>query len=178
MTDESALKTVLRLLPTLQPDELQAVSGRLAALGQLSGASVHTAFVLEAIVDQLASLGVDKTTVPLLSKPTDKEFVTFRSHVPSLMSFVRKTIRNRTGQRALLQLGVRLLYENLTKMDIPVSGRTVRRHVHRLPSVLNQAFPNYSRSGILGMVVSRETGICSDVGAFDMFPATEEYMRK
>lgn len=112
--------------------------------------------MLEAIADITRRNGNDMTPPHRLRKtPNYKEFK--QKHDEGLSEFLRDAVkRNRVKLRALVWLSVKLLYRHLVEMGVPVSARMMMNHIHRIPSVLDDAFPGYARSGLLGIVIKEE----------------------
>jgi len=81
----------------------------------------------------------------------------FRAKVGPLMQFIRSVSPQRTVQRGVLVSGYRLLFKHMHSRGYVVSARTLLAHTHRLPSVLNQAYPNYARAGMLHWIVRGRT---------------------
>ena len=78
---------------------------------------------------------------------------TFAPKVRDLMPYIRAAHDQRSGQHALLRLGLQLLYDDMTDRQLAVSARTLLANIHRVPAVLNKAFPNYAKAGLLHWVV-------------------------
>jgi len=155
------LVKILEDLPSLTDAERQQLLNSLRALVSLGPSSAqpigeddHESFALSCIADSLASLGVEQVSVPMLRSSAN---AAFRGKVGNVMVFVTKACGTRSAQRALLLLGVELLYNNLAKLGLPASARLIMRHFHRIPSVLNRHFPGYAASGLLGFVVDKST---------------------
>lgn len=161
-------KTVLDLLPTLQPHELVTIANRIKSLTQFvpSGDNAPTleqsareidgdaGVVIQTIAAVLMSMGVEFVSVDNLRKDTG--YKTFREKVPDLMTYIRRAAHTRNEQRALLRMGISLLYDNMTKAGFPVSARTIRNNIHRLPSIFNMTFPGYARAGLLSMLLKND----------------------
>jgi hypothetical protein len=63
-------------------------------------------------------------------------------------------------QRALFRLGIVLLCNNLAEMETPISGMSLMNHIHRIPSLINRAFPGYARLGLLSKIIrAKETRV-------------------
>ena len=155
------LVKILEDLPGLTDAERQQLLMSLKALCSFgpssqvtneAGQDDHESFALSCIADSLASLGVEFTTAPMLRSSSNAGF---RAKVESVMVFVSKVCKTRSAQRALLLLGVELLYSDISRLGLPASARMVMRHFHRIPSVLNRHFPGYAASGLLGFVVDK-----------------------
>lgn len=82
------------------------------------------------------------------------------NHTPELESFLQDACRATPGlklitKRAIFSSGLKLLHKNLVEIGIPVSPRVLANHMPRLPAVLDIAFPGYSYSGMLRMIVKK-----------------------
>ena len=155
------LPDILSALPKLNPQELEEVDAHVRFLrqtkGGVSGSEADVDLVLQSICECLMGMGVEFCTIPQLRK--SQQFKAFAAKVPSVMKYVREAVETRNEQRVILELGARLLYQNLTETGLPAGARTVMSHLHRLPSVINREFPGYAASGLLGLIVSaRKSG--------------------
>lgn len=72
-----------------------------------------------------------------------------------LWAFAQRALPDgtRTEHLAVLRLGVKLLTHNIAAQGIPVTHAVVMRQLHRLPAVVQAAFPGYAQLGVLGIVV-------------------------
>lgn len=163
----SGLDQIMKLLPQLTTVECAELIVRVRAFSQFAHNSSQlplplvpmkspirddTDMVLDAIHRVLESLGVELLYPGMLRKV--KAFPKFRDEkVPAIMKFVRAGVKTRVQQIALLNIGVLLLYQNMGQMGIAVSSRAILNHAHRIPSIINQAFPGYAANGMLGMLV-------------------------
>lgn len=165
----AGLEQITKLLPQLTTAECAELIVRLKAFtqfahntGQLplplvparSPVRDDTDMVLEAIQRVLERLGVELVSPGMLRKVSS--FPKFRDEkVPAIMKFVRSGVPRRVQQIGLLNVGVLLLYQNMQQMGIAVSSRAILNHAHRIPSVINNAFPGYAANGLLGMIVQQ-----------------------
>lgn len=124
----------------------------------LSGGAMRTddypGIVLDIIIDECRRAGLDPAASPSRLKHARhyKPFVT-KIEDEGLADFFRDASeRNRIRARKLIRLGISLLIENLVQMNVAISATTVMAHVHRIPGVLNQAFPGYAAEGLLSLV--------------------------
>lgn len=145
---------MLSLVGLLSPEELATVAKRLGAKSATVPVGTDVELVLDAICSTLQHMGVEYTQPSQLR--TAQGYAAFAGKVSALMLYVRRGAPTRNQQRALLGLGITYLYDNLCEMGLPVSARLVMAHAHRLPSVINAAFPGYAQAGLLGMLVKGE----------------------
>jgi len=148
-------------------DLRNAISALLALGGGAVGASAsgakeatadHTAFMLcDMIATFMKNAGADFTSSFVLRKTP--QYSSFRQKVveDGMHDYFHKAMgNNRVRTRALMRLSVGLLYDNLLAMSLPVSSRLMLAHAHRIPSVINTAFPGYAENGMLHMVIKSE----------------------
>lgn len=161
----STLAQIIKLLPSLNSNELEQLVTRAKSLASLGNAdqpnslpariddedSSDEMFVLSCIAHTMQKMGADMTSAGMLR--SSREIAAFRSKLPALIRFLDKTGPQRQLRHAVLQLGVRLLYDEIASMDRTVSSRTVMQHIHRLPAALDRQFPGYARSGRLGFIL-------------------------
>jgi hypothetical protein len=118
-------------------------------------ADSETEMLLDIIVRVAQSRGAEFTGVPALKK--SQHYAPFRRKIAEfgLVEYFKHTVakNNRIRLQAFMWLAVELLYDSLVAMSIPVSSRAMMNHVHRIPSVVNNAFPGYAASGMLHMVI-------------------------
>jgi hypothetical protein len=155
------LNDVLSKLPLLSLTDLDRVRQKIGMLRSVSGNSAplqgatsggDAVLVLEAIAGVLGGVGVEHCSVTMLQK--SPQYSSFARKIPVLMQYMNG-LNTRNEKRAFLCEAVRLLYEDLCGMNIAVSARTVMAHAHRIPAVVNKAFPGYAQGGFLAMVVRK-----------------------
>jgi len=154
------------------PDELKAViadaRGRLSHLDPGTEAAAlplesEVDFILETMQRVLSSMGVEHTSVATLRG--SPQYAAFKQKAPAIVAYLDSACpTNRVKQIAVLSIGVRLLYENLASQGFPVSSRFLMTHIHRLPSVMNRAFPGYARAGLLNLLVKDKTNVRNEQG--------------
>jgi hypothetical protein len=105
------------------------------------------------IYDVLKDSGTELFGIAALKKHAG--WRAFSSKVPHIMKFIRKAGSERQIHRATLRLGISLLYHELTRAGYPATGFTMMAHIHRVPSMLERAFPGYAASGLLGKIFKR-----------------------
>jgi hypothetical protein len=155
-----SLQKVLPFLPKLNADELAELQGRISYLSQNAPASsskaqqpvdADTDMILETLVRALSSMGVEFSSVAMLRSA--QQYAAFKQKAPHVLAFLRHACpNNRVQQIAVLTIGIKLLYANLERMGLQASSRYVMAHIHRVPSILNEAFPGYARAGVLGWI--------------------------
>lgn len=151
----SALAIVFAQLPKLTATELAEVRQRMAFLRPLSGGGpvdVGEQIVIDAIHSVLRENGLG-ASIEQVTK--SNVHVSFLEKLPALHAFLATASTQRNHQRAVLQIGVELLYQHLTGIGIPVGVRALMAHIHRVPEFINQAFPGYARAGLLPWVIRK-----------------------
>jgi hypothetical protein len=155
------LSDILQSLPNLTQDEILQVRNRATMLldyGPAAKANTNghadEQFVLEAIVSVLSKMGVEHSSITVLKRQMD--YKAFADKVPNLIKYLNMASTNRIEQRAILHASIELLYRNLIQIGLPISGRTLMSHIHRVPAVVNQAFPAYAECGMLSWIIRRE----------------------
>lgn len=161
MTDQ--YKQIVKMLPMLERGELEKVRTRIGALLHLSPSApdLRTEYVgyavdketwvLDCISHVMEGTGYNSISFLRMSPGISE----FRSKLPPLLRMLERADKSKTVQRAILLVGINLLQKNLTQLSIPVTGRTIMRHVHRIPAVLDVAFPGYVKAGLLGLIITR-----------------------
>jgi hypothetical protein len=147
-------------LTTDELNELKTHIGALVSFGPSSAdkivsASNHNDWVLMSIVDYMRANQIDLAGVPQLTG--GKHYDTFKGKLPAIHNFL-KPVGRRNSQLALLRLGLGLLHHDLLDLNLAVSSRLVMAHIHRLPGVINRAFPGYAQAGVLDKIIRSETG--------------------
>lgn len=153
------LDEVLSRLPKLGAAELEEVRKRLLLLrtvdqaaGQVAAIDQPATMALEVIAGFLTDRGLEHASVPALRKAT--QYQSFTEKVRRVVSYMA-SVEGLTARRAFFRLGVELLYDDLCRMEVAVSARTLMSHIHRLPAVINKSFPGYAQAGHLGKIIGK-----------------------
>jgi len=160
---------MLSQLHTLSGTELALLKNAVSAMQALSGGAPAvvttpkeakeedaTYMVLDVICEFMKAKGADFTSPTVLRKT--KHYSAFRQKImeDGMLDFYKKAAgNNRVALRALMRVGVKLLYQNLIELELPTNSRNMMAHMHRLPAVINRAFPGYAESGLLRMLIKR-----------------------
>lgn len=161
------LKQVLRLLDQLPSAELERARNHasvrlkngLAATGKATPADTFAHAALVIIADECHRRGVD---VRASSKrlADNRAFPAFKAKMHDqgeIGGFLRKAARrSQIRLHALTRVGVNELIDGMLEMGWPVSAVTIMSNIHRIPAVLNQAFPGYAAAGLLHLVVRED----------------------
>jgi hypothetical protein len=154
------LQRVKELMSRLSQNELREARD-FASARLNSGLAEHTRrdvnasdMILEAISDVMRSNGLDMARHSQLK--SGGQYKAFQAKVAGLEPFFRRAARNQISRRALAYFAVDLLRENMDRINVAVSARAMMNHIHRLPSVLDLAFPGYAASGLLHLVIRNE----------------------
>lgn len=162
MTSDEALTQAQRLIVQMSPEHQQKLIQSINALNQLKGKQLTTEsgtpindWTLNDIVQVLSSKGIEFTTPATLSRRCTS-ISAYRDKIKAMDGFL-SSVPNRVQQRALFRTGIILLCHNLAEMNVPVSGLAIMNHIHRIPALVDRAFPGYARHGLLRMIIrSRE----------------------
>lgn len=162
MRDE--LRKAINATKGLTTEELQSLRthiGALISLGSSSAdtiltASSHDDWVLMGIADYMRSSQLDLAGIKQLT--SGKHYDTFKTKLPALHKYFAN-VGGKTAQRALLRLGIGLLHHDLVNMGLAISSRLLMAHIHRIPGVINRAFPGYAQAGLLHMIIRSELDV-------------------
>jgi hypothetical protein len=162
MRDE--LRKAIIATKGLTSEELGELRSHIAALLSLGPSSAdgilsatnHDDWVLMGIADYMRSNQLDLAGVAQLT--SGKHYDTFKTKLPGLHAYLKKS-GNKTQQRAILKLGIGLLHHDLANIGLAVSSRLIMSHIHRLPGVINRAFPGYAQAGRLHMLFRSENDV-------------------
>ncbi len=158
----SDLRRIIESLPHLDHDELMQIHVRVGSLlkNSLGDGSSHkpskyvdSLMLVEVISDVLASSSGFRVPVPALRKM--KAFLQMQGKTKRLFQFINQSNLSHSEMRLLLKIGVRLIISELHEKNLSAGGMDLMMHIHRMPSVLNRAFPGYAASGALYMLVRR-----------------------
>lgn len=165
--EKSNVQKAIDLVGRFGPEEWAEFNRRIKPLRQLDkGApgidlrevgNLDADLIAQMIVTTLQNMGVEFTSVKTLS--ISSEYKTLAEKAPEVMQFIRQAVKARNQQRALLSLGITLLYENMTKAGYTTTARSLMNNIHRLPSIFNQHFPGYAKAGMLGMVLKEKVDV-------------------
>ncbi len=155
---------IVKLLPRLSHEQLRVVKMRtdaamsLAKSGRINDDKRENnsddIMALECISSVLKSKGMEFGATAILRKsPVFGMFKTDK--VPAVTAYLERAGFDRNETRAMIQIGLELLIADLGRMGLLISGRALMSHFHRIPSLLNQAFPGYAEAGFLTQVLRR-----------------------
>ena len=154
----SGLDQIVPHLSKLTSEELANLRSRVNSLSSLTpiaeispNANRNSDDVLEVICDYLVSAGIEHVAKHMLRK--SPQYKAFNAKCDDVIKFLQ--VKTRVEQRALLYIGIDLLYKNLVDMGIAVSARTLMAHIHRLPACMNKAFPMYSQNAMLHFILRK-----------------------
>lgn len=130
----------------------------IAAKGKATKAESMVQSVLGVIIDECRRSGLDQLSSPshLLKAAGFRLFKT-KIEEQGVGDFLSTSaLNNKVKANALTRLSVNLLIQDMERMGVAVSARTLMNHIHRLPAVLNKAFPGYAAAGLLHLVLGTE----------------------
>ena len=149
---------VIKRLPGLTREQLRAVRDRTCFLYDTTKSGNDTSdelLALECVSNVLKSKGLEFASPAILRKSA--VYDTFRTDkVPAVSAYLERAKLTRNETRAIIQIGLCLLITDMQRMDLMASARTILSHFHRLPAVLNYAFPGYAEAGFLGQIIRRK----------------------
>lgn len=150
----AAHSALFRQLADLSPADLDAVALRIKALRSLgnapASASDFETTVAHVIVEVLDAVG-DK--VPLAMVRGLMRESKIREKIAVVEDFL-EAVSGKRMRRNVLKLGVDLLYQNLTGMNLPATAGTILRHFNRIPAVINSNYPGYAAAGLLPVIIT------------------------
>jgi hypothetical protein len=148
----SAELAELRQFATLN----MATGGSRSSAAEAKSEDIAVEF-LHAIARTLQSRNLDYTQPGSMQKV--QAFASYRSKLVNdgiadwLNAVVKK---NRVARSGLLTLLASLLCDDLIEKGRPVHARAMMLHAHRIPAVLNRAFPGYAQFGMLHLIIRKE----------------------
>ena len=80
-------------------------------------------------------------------------FKSFQAKLPGVSKYIDQAKCTRAERLAVMTIGVQLLIRDMQEKNLPVASRQLMAHVHRIPEVINKAFPLYAPNGLLRMIV-------------------------
>jgi hypothetical protein len=145
-------------LPSLTSNQVKDLAARMKVLNQLPANKIHdgktlfSELVIDAICQTLKKLNVDTPSPKALIKSS--AYVSAQGKMDDLSEFFKKASSKRIVQLSLLKVAVELLYQDMVNWQgVAVSAHTILAQIHRLPAVLNRAFPGYADTGCLAAIV-------------------------
>ena len=149
---------VIKRLPGLTREQLRAIHSRVVFLSSMAKSGDDTSdelLALECISQVLQSKGMEFASPVILRK--SGAYDAFRTDkVPAVMAYLEKAKLTRNETRAIIQIGLGLLITDMQRMGLMTSARAILSHFHRVPAVLNFAFPGYAENGLLAQVIRRK----------------------
>lgn len=153
MSPAPRYEDVLRQCAALPRADVERLRGALAALlgtsGDRSAASESDeSWVLDAVAQEL-----EKRGMPVMRNRRPRTMTALRAALSDLMKFLAQAHPRRAGQRMVLDLGIGLLYDNLIELGVPPTASVMLAQIHRVPALIDRAFPGYAGAGLLRMLV-------------------------
>lgn len=118
-----------------------------AVLPDMTDEHLYVSIVLE----QMKARGIDLTGGDRLRKT--RGWASFYERIDGLNKFFSREPFTRREKIALLHIGVDLLIDALHYQGIPVSSANLLINYHRMPGLLDAAFPGYSEKRALRLVL-------------------------
>lgn len=160
----SNAEQIIAWIPGLTSDEVARIRAALDMSSQLGGKVKHEAiasddlYVLDTIARFMQERGLDMSGREQLAR--GRGYNAFKIKIPALFKYL-KCAGDRNAQRALLTIGIELLYADLVKIGIAVTSRSLMAHTHRISGVINREFPGYAQSGFIKLILRREKNVRS-----------------
>lgn len=158
MMNNKVYKEWVQQIQLLSSAQLNDVLNRIKILNSASSNNVpgKKEFgdrLLQSICVVLIKKNVECPSVTFLRRSS--AYATFNKNKSSdLATFFSKVSNSRLVQDMLLKEAVSLLYDDLQHWQgIAISSHTLIQQAHRLPAVLNRAFPGYASNGLLHKIV-------------------------
>lgn len=177
----SNVETILQLIPSLTSEEVARVRSALDMSSQLGGKVRHEPiasddlYVLDTIARFMQERGLDMSGREQLARGRD--YSAFKIKVPALFGYLKQA-GDRNAQRALLTIGIELLYDDLTKIGLAVTSRSLMAHTHRITGVINRMFPGYAQAGFIKLILKREQHVRSKQNHVTIQPAGSAQVRR
>lgn len=161
---------VVAAIPRMTPEERARIAARLKAVESLAPSGEFqtgrppqhepddaAGELLSIIADVVLRRSGERVTPAVLRR--SPQFRAFRAKALELAVFAAEHASARVQRRALLALGVELLYRDLRiGPGFSVTSRTLMACIHQVPAVLDKNFPGYASSGLLGMIIGDKVG--------------------
>lgn len=145
-----SVESIIAELGRLTPKERSTIKGACNYLGCADeGGTLDGDIALDTLVRVLIAEGLERPTVNRLKK--SNQYKSFCEKVEDLKAFFKPPTS--THFVSYLSLGFPLLVRNLQRMGLAATSRTMMAHAHRIPAVINQAFPGYAENGMLSMIL-------------------------
>lgn len=151
------LASVLAHLPQLNPKELVQIRGRVNfLLGMTTDAKASPQrsdhdWLLEGLTQELRRQGLWLKNYPLPKAIFSKDYALMAAPVRDhLLKGVGRAKLETAQLRSLGVLGTSALTHYLKKIRVPVGPKTVLINIDKIPVALEESFPGYWESGLLG----------------------------
>ncbi len=163
------LDQILQTLPQLTQYELGEIRKQATVLMSLGGGSSNKPhqevtrkpghlnstdytdedFVLQSVCRVVRLSNGSPVTPPMLMKASGT-MATLREHLPALIQYIDAI--DPLARTGFLDLAVQMLVDNIKQQNIPVTPVVVIRQLHRIPAVVDEAFPGYYAAGMLSLI--------------------------
>jgi len=157
------LTQITSLMADLDANDLAQISERAKAMIAVGGRPNHlltrpdpdTVEIETLVLNHLAGV-LTRRGIPFAHPAVMRKWrgmPALRAKLPELSRWLTYTKVDAAGQSALLRLALDLLYADLARMGVPTDAYTLAKHLHRVPAVMDKAFPGYYRAGLLSWVI-------------------------
>lgn len=161
MMDSKAFDDLTRSLFRLDLRQLEAVEHRIKYLKSQKSKTMGIEEVsgdehwwIELVAKMMQRRGVDFSRPDAILRKIN--LPELRRKVQDLQPFLKMIGQPRSVQEAVISIGLDLLHNDLTKMNVPITSAIMAQHLDRLPTVIEQSFPGYAKRGFLPIIVQAQ----------------------
>lgn len=142
-------------LPTLTQQQLAELAERIGALRQFKPipdiiANDTSTMLIQCLQDALSRTGCPAPFYLFKNAATGEAY---REKIKTLEVFMSDPNLTKQERYTVLRLSADLLCQDLQDNNVGLSPGTLCRCVHRIPMLINKAFPGYHRQGLLRMLM-------------------------
>jgi len=154
----SSLQFIYKELGGLPKKDLQALQGRVNhLLNYTRTTTIPTSPLPEDLYQAIQTTLIPRQHSCLHWSLFQKQdsYAQFVERVNTLsLFFTAHTPTNKVERVAFYLFLIRLLVASLEEQHVPISSRALCTNIHRLPDMIDQAFPGYLESGLFPWVLS------------------------
>lgn len=158
---------VIEALTQLSPEDLKEVRARALALSGDDSRSETTEeqLIHDAVVSELNAVGISS---PPFSVIKSAGWMTpLRESHSAFMSYIEKFARpkSKTARMRAISVFARTVLKWMIRAELYVSYKTLTLQLRNIGSCIEDAFPGYASSGLLGVVIGGKCGEVDDRSA-------------
>lgn len=150
---------VKKSLLGLTQQQLTELAERIGALRQFKTiqpdiiANDTSTMLIQCLQDALSRAGCPAPFYMFKNAATGESY---QEKIKTLEIFLSDPNMTKQERYTVLRLSADLLCQDLQSNNVGLSPGTLCRCVHRIPMLINKAFPGYQRQGLLRMLMKRE----------------------